>query len=488
MGEIIQKTSTTVGISALTDTGVVRDHNEDNFVVCPDLSKSDWYLIDKPITISDNGALLVVADGMGGANAGEVASAIAVESIKNYFSSMQIPDSVSDSKAKIFFEDAIFKTHDEIIKHAEINPSCEGMGTTIVLAWVFTGRIMFCWCGDSRGYIFSNNKEIKEITNDHSLVRELVEAGKLTPEEADFHPQNNIITQSLGDPDSLPKPDFIIHPLEAGDKVILCSDGLNNMLTVSEIKDIIFQEKSLKDKNKELINAANNKGGKDNITCILLEVFATNGLKYKNTNRKGQWFFLVVFLVMVISIGLAFALFKNLPTSPKTQVPARKAGISAIQKENVGSYKNERSIEGETNKDKGQISIPFDTLNHIEKTRDSIDNEIVKRTLAIDSIFLHWDKVSLKVDSLSKQQSKHHINTVNSKNLFTINTLQEDFNKYLMEQDFKEVLQNMTKQNENPEIEMDDVNYDFQKIDRGIEEAKNRLHTINLGLKNIIET
>src|SRR5690606_24655751 len=105
-----------------------------------------------------------------------------------------------------------------------------GMGTTIIVAWVIQGKAIISWCGDSRGYLYREESGLNIITRDHSLVWDCVEAGKLTPEEADEHPQNNIITQSLGSPNSRPRPDFVILYLEPKDRILLCSDGLKNMV------------------------------------------------------------------------------------------------------------------------------------------------------------------------------------------------------------------------------------------------------------------
>ncbi len=261
-----------VSLTALMDTGKVRDHNEDNFIVCPDLSKNNWYVDEKPVPLSPQGCLLVVADGMGGANAGEVASEISVESIKHFFSSLLLSKQPSEKQAKEYLAQAIYLAHEAIVAHARSHPQCEGMGTTIILAWVLNSKVILAWCGDSRAYLYRPNEGLRMLTRDHSLVWELVEAGQLSADEADFHPKSNFITQNLGNPGNPPQPDLAVVSLQAFDRLLLCSDGLNNMLTSAAIEKIISQPKNLVETSKELVESANGNGGKDNITVVLLEV------------------------------------------------------------------------------------------------------------------------------------------------------------------------------------------------------------------------
>jgi protein phosphatase len=149
------------------------------------------------------------------------------------------------------------------------------MGTTLVLAWI-TGRTAYlAWRGDSRGYLYRPGEGIRMLTEDHSLVWDYVKAGRLTPEEADVHPLSNIILKSLGNRevrDALP--DIVVVPLRPGDRLLLCSDGLNNMLTTRDIAQIVGRPgTSLAEVNQQLIKAANGNGGHDNITVALMELF-----------------------------------------------------------------------------------------------------------------------------------------------------------------------------------------------------------------------
>jgi PPM family protein phosphatase len=266
--------STVIGVSAMSDKGLLRKQNEDALCVCMDLSKQEWRLIEKPITVSEMGSMLIVADGMGGARAGDVASKIAVETVANYFKTFNFPEILTDIALQRLMSNAIFKAHDNIIGYGEQEPSCLGMGTTIVMAWVLREKVIIGWVGDSRCYLIKNN-EIKILTHDHSYVWQFVESGSLTPDQADMHPQSNIINQCLGDICQIPLPDYIVRPIHAGDIYLLCSDGLNAMLRMNEIKEIVLQKKSLKEINKDLIDAANSMGGHDNVTNILLEIFSS---------------------------------------------------------------------------------------------------------------------------------------------------------------------------------------------------------------------
>ncbi|AHM61120.1 protein phosphatase 2C [Flammeovirgaceae bacterium 311] len=256
----------------MTDVGRRRAHNEDNFIVCPDLSQKRWCLTDHPSELTSKGCLLVVADGMGGANAGEVASAIAVETIRNRFDALEIEEHLEEEQIKHYLEEAIMEAHQAIVAASVEDPSTAGMGTTVVVAWVFPQKAVIAWVGDSRGYRFSKPEGLILLTSDHSLVWELVKAGKLTADEADVHPNNNIITQSLGGPDRPPKPDFATCALGPGDRMLLCSDGLNNMLSHKAIEQILAKDTALADAGRKLIEYANEEGGDDNITVLALEV------------------------------------------------------------------------------------------------------------------------------------------------------------------------------------------------------------------------
>ena len=281
-------------IAAGTNVGLIRPNNEDNFVVCPDLSASVWTIpqVGDPADLGDLGALLVVADGMGGANAGEVASAIAIETIQQMFVPDEIATLVGDDKLIQEFMKEVVKTADlNIYRHSQSDTATEGMGTTVVMAWILGHRAYVCWCGDSRCYVFSPDKAtLERVSKDHSYVQELVDHGDLNPDYASDHPLSNIITRCLGDREKRAVPDTRIYELHHGDIVMLCSDGLCGLCKDSQIAEVMAEygdtPATLKD---ELISAALSAGGHDNVTvalcCVEREEDSANAPTTEESNK-----------------------------------------------------------------------------------------------------------------------------------------------------------------------------------------------------------
>jgi len=260
-----------VRLSALTDVGMERDHNEDNFLIVQSVIPfTPWDYQHDGFETPDNGLLTLVADGMGGTNAGEIASSIVVKVVENALSELKrIP--VSDKDKETFLKNSIHKAKKVIISEAKANPEYSGMGTTVVMAWVINNKYHLAWAGDSRAYILSKGKDIEIVSKDHSLVWELMEKGLLTEEEAETHPDSNIITQSLSDSGAKLKPDSKTVELNDGDKLLLCSDGLNGMVSKTGIANILSQNQN-DDACNKLVKEANRNGGTDNITVVLMEV------------------------------------------------------------------------------------------------------------------------------------------------------------------------------------------------------------------------
>lgn len=261
-----------VEIFGSTDVGQVRDHNEDNFVLCKDLTNQDWtYKRDEQFDLGPLGAVLFVADGMGGTNAGEVASDIAQASVEEEFK--KITALPGDDQAILsFVKKIIVKAHQNIVQRTMEDPTTAGMGTTAVVCWVVNDKAYVAWSGDSRMYLYREGSDFYPITDDHSVVWELVKNGQLTAEEARLHENSNIITQSLGDESRAPKPDAKMVPLQKGDRVMLCSDGLSGMVSDNMLGGMLSGRLSTMDTCRELIAAANAAGGTDNITVLLLDV------------------------------------------------------------------------------------------------------------------------------------------------------------------------------------------------------------------------
>lgn len=260
-------------LAAGTNVGLIRKNNEDNFVVCPDLTTSDWRIpqVSEYADLGTFGALLVVADGMGGANAGEVASAIAVETVQQAFTPEQLKDVVGNDKSIQEFMKEVVKAADvRIFNRSKSDSSTQGMGTTIVMAWILGKRVYVCWCGDSRCYMLNKRKGLVRLSKDHSYVQELIDRGELDPEYAMDHPLSNVITRCLGDMENRAVPDTRIFQLHDGDTILLCSDGLSGLCNDMQILDLLikFRDDPEECKN-ELISAALNEGGHDNVTVAV---------------------------------------------------------------------------------------------------------------------------------------------------------------------------------------------------------------------------
>lgn len=237
---------------ALTDIGQKRQLNQD-FI----------YLSENPVGNLPN--VFIVADGMGGHNAGDYASRLAVETVVE-----EIVSSFEKDPVKIL-NNAIGCANQQLRKRARENRALSGMGTTIVAATCLGRYLEVANVGDSRLYVISD--EIRQITQDHSLVEEMVRMGGLDKETARNHPDKNIITRAVGARRDV-EVDFFNVELQTGDMVLLCSDGLTNMVEDETICRILKGAGNLEDRVEELMRTANQNGGKDNISVIVIELLA----------------------------------------------------------------------------------------------------------------------------------------------------------------------------------------------------------------------
>ena len=237
---------------SITDIGRKRKVNQD-------------YVYTSEIPIGNLPNLFIVADGMGGHNAGDFASKVTVETMLR-----EIEQSVEQNPS-VIFEKAINTANECVHKMAATNPELEGMGTTVVAATCVGRYLKVANVGDSRLYVV--NKEIRQITRDHSLVEEMVRMGGLDRANVRNHPDKNIITRAVGVGDTV-EADFFTVELEEGDVVLMCSDGLTNMLEDEEIRMLLGGARDIVEKAQELVRAANENGGKDNISVILIEPFS----------------------------------------------------------------------------------------------------------------------------------------------------------------------------------------------------------------------
>lgn len=244
--------------SCISHIGKVRKNNED---YCKgEIIESEFGSI----------GIFALADGMGGHNKGEVASQLAVENIICFLKE----NLLQSSNIKIDYVDDIIKQAyhnvNSIIHNRSIEDSeCEGMGTTLTTAIIYKDNLYVANVGDSRCYIM-NDKQLKRITTDHSIVEELIKAKIITEKEAKTHPRRNHITRAMGT-DEMVIVDIFKHKIEVGDKILLTSDGLTGFVDDEQIKQIIEKEDSVEILSEELINTANDISGRDNISVILIE-------------------------------------------------------------------------------------------------------------------------------------------------------------------------------------------------------------------------
>lgn len=226
--------------AARSDVGSVREHNEDS------------YLVKTP--------LFVVADGMGGHEAGEVASNIAVTTMEAHAPKSTSPEALAA---------AVIKANEAVLRGAQDGTGKPGMGTTLTAAFVFEDEATIAQVGDSRAYLLHDG-QLQRITRDHSLVADLIEQGRLTEAEARFHPQRSVITRALGS-DPHMQPDLYTLHIEEGDRLLLCSDGLCSMISDEDIEEILLDNPAPAHACDALVEEAIIAGGLDNVTVIVID-------------------------------------------------------------------------------------------------------------------------------------------------------------------------------------------------------------------------
>ena len=258
-----------VQVFGRTDVGKTRDHNEDSFIVADLTTRKASLQPDvREHEVGRRGTLFMVADGMGGAAAGEVASEMATTTVYNHMVKAWGGDQeVSEQRFAYRLKEAVEIANQQIHEYASNHLEVRGMGTTTTAAGVFQGALYLSQIGDSRGYLIRQGR-IAQITKDQSLMQRLVDAGELTEEEAAVSERRNIILQALG-PDPHVKVDLTRQELRAGDLLVMCSDGLSGLVKKEEILTIVTQATDLVAACRELIDLANDRGGPDNITCIV---------------------------------------------------------------------------------------------------------------------------------------------------------------------------------------------------------------------------
>ncbi len=239
--------------NAVSDIGKVRNKNEDSYFIP---GGSDPY------------KLYIVADGMGGHNAGEVASSLAVKTVKQFFDVHYSSLQKTDEMIEKFMREAIANSNSCVLNESHMHINENGMGTTMTLLLIEKGKFYIGHIGDSRAYIIRGNN-IEQITEDHSLVSQMVKEGKISASEAKCHPLKNVITRALG-VDFDVNIDVYIRDVKKDDIVILCTDGLSNMVSDSEIlKEYLNNDIDIASNN--LVGFSNKRGGYDNITIVVVK-------------------------------------------------------------------------------------------------------------------------------------------------------------------------------------------------------------------------
>lgn len=313
-----------------------RSQNQDNYWVCPNLDRiGDNSDIgnDHDIELSTKGALLVVADGMGGMKSGEKASEFVIEGIKRRFSN--IPENIigNDNAIISFIKESIIESDALIKEYAKTHRESEGMGSTIVLLWLLGEKAYCGWCGDSRIYCYNPQNSLVRLSHDHSYVQSLVDEGKISENDAFDHPDGNIITRSLGDSGEKANPETKIYSIHRRDVFLLCSDGLCGLLNDSRIETILADNcTSSEDALKNLWKEGSKEGWTDNATievaCVTdggvtptrkaagydegkpKPVFAKNKPIKKDTDvmpnfwQSNKQYIVIVAIVAIVAIGI----------------------------------------------------------------------------------------------------------------------------------------------------------------------------------------
>ena len=301
-----------------TDIGCLRDHNEDSLVVTP--------------------PLFAVADGMGGHAAGEVASEIAVRVLSEL--APEHPDGEALGRA-------IEEANRAVIQAAREGRGRQGMGTTMTAAMLEGERLVIAQVGDSRAYLLHQGK-LQQLTRDHSLMADMIEAGQLTPEEARTHPQRSVITRALGS-DAHLHPDIYEINVETGDRLLICSDGLSGMIFDDQIENTLRRVQDPQRCASQLVNEAIAAGGHDNVTVIVADVTGYAEVRRKKLARKTK-----------LSIALVLVLFAAIVAGAAwgTQTYLNTAAYLANDNGKVAVY---RGVPGSV------LGLSF---SHLERTTD----------------------------------------------------------------------------------------------------------------------
>lgn len=420
-----------------------RSGNEDNFFVDDDLSDNipSHCVPDEYTTLSECGMLMVVADGMGGMNAGEVASQIAVDTVAEFFAPSKITPEMANSheKRKKYMERVIVEADSRIKENGKRDEAHSGMGSTIIMAWIVGNELTLSWCGDSRAYRFNPAIGIELLSKDHSYVQSLVDQGVITYEDTFDHPQGNIVIRSLGDTSKKAQPETRFFNIYDGDIILLCSDGLSGVLRDKKtydsdgqliegdtLEDIIREHgQSLKECREVLWKAAEQADWYDNVTVVLCEIKSGAGAyqpqisTINNTHVNGKTIATIkitqkniisyiasILLLVTVAFGLGWKLKSNLnPEEP----------VINIKEKNLQKF----------------LQVKLDSLSGVVKNSiydDYIKNLKEKIDTTTNDAILKGD--SVKIDLLEKKIS--HINGFLLRDDFKDDSKREERLNYLV--------------------------------------------------------
>jgi len=428
--------------------------NEDNYYADDDLSDAvpNHVIADEDITLSECGMVMAIADGMGGMNAGEIASQIAHDTVAEYFAPGRITPQLSAThESRRHYMEKVIRDADQRIKHdAHTNSEREGMGSTLIIAWLVGDELSITWIGDSRAYRFNPSTGIELMSRDHSYVQELVDKGVITYEQTFEHPQGNIITRSLGDESQDARPDSKLVKVHNGDIILLCSDGLSGVLRDRKIydesgesreddniEDILREHSSsLKECREALWAAAERADWYDNVTVILCgirsgatplvaadnhhEGAGPSGIKSNlagktfdgfiiKISRKKLLLFITLFLVLAVALGGCF-LYKRQSGTPEDSVPVVDTLKSSKTKDKVKTTKTDNATDSHRRKQKApservekQESQAAEKRN-MQSGRSTAPpaSKSMEKTISLEQIIKSQKKKKDRKDTLTK--------------------------------------------------------------------------------------
>lgn len=383
---------------ALSDKGKSRNYQEDDWMVLPKITCYPNTENGAGVDKIANCSAYILADGMGGAVGGDIASHLAVVTISEYLN--EHLSELNLTEIQHVMEGAIESANKAILAQVAENSELQGMGSTIVIGIIYDGFLYLSWVGDSRCYLYNKQHELKLISKDHSYVQSLVDQGVINENDAASHPNKNIILRSLGQVQV--QCEFLSRPLNDHDILLFCSDGLNSMISDSKISSILSLDVDLETMATKLITSANDNGGLDNITVILVK--CENGnfayqtqtqsnkklpIATESKSRKPLASYLFNALLVLLIIG---GLWYN-NKSQKTQTKENEIPLSDVLLDEVIE---DDDLDGEISDE-----IVDQTFNHIEfsKTDSSFNNLAVSYEVRIG--------VYSKMNEVEKEMTKY---------------------------------------------------------------------------------